>query len=81
MIMFGVVKDDANANATVWHSVWTPHKDDMLVHRTYNSTVNHFNLENQVPKKKAVMEFKPSESAEVHKRSWDFEKRFLASRK
>ena len=80
MIMFGAVKDDANAHAPVWHSVWTPHKKHMLWHRTWEEAVNHFKLEYQNKKIDDVMQFKPSESAEVHKRSWDFEERFLASR-
>ena len=77
--MFGAGKDDANADAPVWHSVWTPHEEHMLWHRTYRSTVKHFELENETKKMNDVMRFKPSESAEVRARSWDFEQRFLAS--
>ena len=78
--MFGVGKDDQDAHATVWHSVWMFDKYNMLVHRTYKATVRHYELKKASEDLERVMQFKPSESAEVHKRSWDFEERFLASR-
>ena len=77
--MFGVGTDDQDARATVWHSVWMFNKYNVLVHRTYQATVEHYKLKKANEDRKRVMEFKPSESAEVRKRSWDFEKRFLAS--
>ena len=77
--MFGVGTDDQDARTAVWHTVWTPHEKHMLWHRTYMSTVKHFELENVTKKMKDVMQFKPSESAEVRARSLDIEKRFLAS--
>ena len=79
--MFGVGKDDANAHATVWHSVWMFNEKNVLVHRTYKATVEHYKLKQTAEDKERVMQFKPSESAEVRAQSWDFEKRFLDSMK
>ena len=78
--MFGVRTDDKDAHATVWHSVWMLNEENMLVHRTYQSTIQYYKLKKTNEDRKRVMEFKPSESAEVRERSWDFEQRLLASR-
>ena len=79
--MFGVGTDDPDARATVWHSVWMLNEENMLVHRTYHSTIEYYKLKKTAEDRKRVMKFKPSESAEVRERRWDFEKRFLASMK